>query len=96
MSDIFLINPVQVDDDREVRFLEQWIRQANFARTQNGLVSMHLHRSVDPEPHFRFVIIEQWNSIKAWEDSQQLADNGGFRHNYPCPHYPGVYRVYSK
>jgi heme-degrading monooxygenase HmoA len=96
MASIFLINPLVIDDQREIPFLEQWIKQANFARTQSGLVSMSLHRSIDDASHFRFVVLEEWDSIGAWEASKQFNDQSGPRQDFRCPQYPGLYRVFSR
>jgi quinol monooxygenase YgiN len=96
MEHIFLINPVEVDDSREIRFLEKWIKQASYARPQLGLLSMNLHRSIDDQSRFRFVIVEQWASLRALEDSEQIRQTDVPRHDYPCPQFPGVYRLFSK
>ena len=96
METVTLINPVEVSDDQEIAFLEKWIQIAHRLREHSGLVSLNLHRSVDPFSRFRFVIVEEWQSEDALRSAMQNLGGAGGHHEFPCAHFPGLYRLFSK
>lgn len=96
MEPVTLINPVEVTEEQEVAFLESWIQIAHKLREQGGLLSLGLHRSIDPFSRFRFVIVEQWQSEEAVRAASQSLGGPNGHHEFPCTHFPGLYRLFSK
>jgi quinol monooxygenase YgiN len=96
MSEIYLINPVEAADENEIQFLDQWAAQARLARQADGMNGMKLLRSIDPHARFRFVILEEWSDLKSLARSGYPAEGVPARHIYPCSHYPGLYKVFSR
>ena len=96
MSTVTLINPVEVTEEQEVAFLEKWIHIAHRLREQSGLLSLNLHRSIDPFSRFRFVIVEEWQSEEAMRAAMLRMGGANGHHDFPCAHFPGLYRLFSK
>ena len=96
MEQVALINPVEVTEEEEVAFLEKWIGIAHKIREQPGLISVHLYRSSEPFSRFRFVIVEQWKSEEDLRQGMEAVGAPAGHHDFPCSHFPGLYRLFSR
>ena len=84
--------PPECDDD----FLALWTRTSHFFRRQPGFVSLHLHRAVSPNAHFRYVNVATWESAADFQRPYELEE---FRALVSDPHWghyassPALYEV---
>jgi heme-degrading monooxygenase HmoA len=66
---VVLINAFEVPDGEDEAFLDGWERQRKFLSAQEGYLSTRLHRSLSPDPDFRFVNVALWESEQAFRDA---------------------------
>jgi heme oxygenase (mycobilin-producing) len=90
MSEVVLINPFEVPDDKVDALLVGWERAAAFMREQPGFRSTALHRALTAEARFAFV------NVAGWATPQHFADAVKRMPALTDPEirfYPGLYRV---
>jgi heme-degrading monooxygenase HmoA len=86
---VVLIDPFEVPEEDDERFLAGWDRAREVLRRQRGYLGARLHRSVGPAG-FRFVDVARWSSPLMFAralkqpDFQQAA--------LPFPSHPAVYQ----
>ncbi len=87
---VVLIDPFEVPEDDDERFLAGWDRAREVLRRQRGYLGARLHRCVGPAG-FRFVEVARWSSPLMFAralkqpDFQQAA--------LPFPSHPALYQA---
>jgi len=64
MTNLIVINPFEVPQEKEQRALELYDKYAEFIRSQTGYVAAKLHRSINPDAKFSMVVSVEWASAK--------------------------------
>jgi len=69
MSNVILINPIEVQAAEKEQFLSIWQTAAEHMRHAPGFRSLRLHKSVDSQAKFRFVNVAEWESAQQWQEA---------------------------
>jgi heme-degrading monooxygenase HmoA len=64
---VVLINAFEVPADTDDAFLASWEASRQFLRAQPGYLATRLHRSLSPEPDFRFVNVGRYANPQAFQ-----------------------------
>ena len=95
MSNVILINPIEVQAAEEEQFLSIWQTAAEHMRHAPGFRSLRLHKSVDSQAKFRFVNVAEWESAQQWQEAvrtQPARITEVMREKWPTA-YPALYQV---
>jgi heme-degrading monooxygenase HmoA len=87
-----LINPFEVPEDADERFLAGWDRARDALAEQRGYLGTRLHRSVGPAD-FRFVNIARWSSPLMFARALQRPEFQQAAQAMPFPAHPALYQV---
>ncbi len=68
---VTLINPFEVEPEREAEFVASWMQTATVFAGERGYLDTRLHRSLDPGARFRFVNVAHWSSAQSWADAMR-------------------------
>jgi heme-degrading monooxygenase HmoA len=90
---VLLINPFDVPDGEDERFLGAWERAREVLAAQPGYQGTRLHRALAPLAHFRFVNVARWSSPLAFSTAVQLPAFQAAATAMPFPSYPALYLV---
>jgi heme oxygenase (mycobilin-producing) len=94
MSNVIVINPFEVPDDRLDEALEAWDRIAAFMERQDGFVSARLHQTADPRSQFSLVTVAEWESAEHFSSAPGSDELRALdRDMAEFPHQPGIYRI---
>lgn len=75
MTAVPFVNCFEVPAGREDQFFALWSEVNAYMAAKPGYVSHRLHRSLDPDAHFRFVNYAEWETSEQW----RAAHDEGFR-----------------
>jgi hypothetical protein len=89
---VVLINPLEVPDDQDERFLASWDRARDVLAQQRGYLGTRLHRSVGPAG-FRFVDIARWSSPLMFARALGRPEFQEAAQAMPFPSHPALYQV---
>jgi heme-degrading monooxygenase HmoA len=89
---VVLINPFEVPDDADERFLAGWDRARAALAEQRGYLGTRLHRSLGPAD-FRFVNIARWSSPLMFARALQRPEFQRAAQAMPFPAHPALYQV---
>ena len=88
---VVLINPFEVPDADDERFLEGWDRARSTLADQRGYLGTRLHRSVG-EARFRFVNVAAWSSPLMFARALQRPAFQRAAQAMPFPSHPALYQ----
>ncbi len=91
---VVLINPFEVPPDRDREFVTRWERARDFLAGREGYVDTALHRSLAPEPEFRFVNVARWRSPRDFQAAVAAREFPGRR--MPYVSHPALYEVVAE
>ena len=91
---VVLINPFEVPPDRDREFVTRWERARDFLAGREGYVDTALHRSLAPEPEFRFVNVARWRSPRDFQAA--VAARGFPGRRMPYVSHPALYEVVAE
>jgi heme-degrading monooxygenase HmoA len=91
---VVLINPFEVPEDQDERFLAGWERARDVLAQQRGYLGTRLHRSLG-RADFRFVNVARWSSPLMFARALQLPDVQAAAQAMPFPSHPALYQVVS-
>ena len=92
---VILINPFEVEEEKEEDALSYWDSCAEYLRTQPGYIYTRLHRAISPNARFKFINVAEWESPEHFqaavnsEGFQSVAAKGVDEY----PHFPALYEV---
>jgi heme-degrading monooxygenase HmoA len=89
---VTLINPFEVAEEDDERFLAGWQRVRNVLAAQRGYLGTRLHRSVGPAD-LRFVNCARWSSPLMFFRATQLPQFQQAAAAMPFPSHPALYLV---
>jgi heme oxygenase (mycobilin-producing) len=89
---VVLINPFEVPDDEDERFVDGWDRAREALGRQRGYLGTRLHRSVGPAD-FRFVNVARWSSPLMFARALKEPDFQRAAQALPFPAHPALYQV---
>jgi heme oxygenase (mycobilin-producing) len=95
MSEVVLINPIEIPVGEEDAFLSVWLQAAEHMRHAPGFRSLQLHKSLDPQAKFRFVNVAKWESQEQWQkavNTQPAWIVEEMRNRWPTA-YPALYQI---
>jgi hypothetical protein len=81
------IDPFEVPDDQDERFLAGWDAARETLAQQRGYLGARLHRSTEPA-EFRFVDVARWSSPLMVFRARQLP-------SLPFPSHPAIYQPFA-
>jgi heme-degrading monooxygenase HmoA len=89
------ITPFEVPEGKDEEFLKAWSHAAEQVRQAPGVLSVHLHESLDPETKFRFVVVTRWESLQFLEAARSQINQAfvEMRRQVPFAAYPAEYRL---
>jgi heme-degrading monooxygenase HmoA len=87
-----LINPFEVPEDADERFLAGWDRARDALAQQRGYLGTRLHRSVG-SADFRFVNIARWSSPLMFARALARPEFQQAAQAMPFPAHPALYQV---
>lgn len=89
------ITPFEVPAGKDEEFLKAWSLFAEQVRQAPGILSLHLHESLDPETKFRFVAVTRWESSQFLEAARGQINQAfvEMRRQVPFAAYPAGYRL---
>ena len=95
MQSVQEIIPFEVPEGTDEEFLRAWNRVAEQMRQAPGILSIHLHESLDPETKFRFIVVSRWESPQFLQAARsQLSQTFvEMRQQVPFAAYPAEYRL---
>ena len=95
MQTIQEITPFEVPAGKDEEFLKAWNHVAERVQHASGVLSIHLHESLDPDTKFRFVSIIQWESSMLFEAARSQASQAfeEMRRLVPFAAYSAGYRL---
>ena len=95
MQTIQEITPFEVPAGKDEEFLKAWNHVAEQVRHAPGVLSLHLHESLDPETKFRFVAVTQWESSGPFEAVRSQISQAfeEMRRRVPFAAYQAGYRL---
>jgi heme-degrading monooxygenase HmoA len=64
---VTLINSFVVAPERDEAFVELWTEASRYFRAQPGFVSLHFHRAVSPDVHYRYVNVARWATLNDFQ-----------------------------
>lgn len=91
---VVLINAFEVPPDRDKEFVTRWERARDFLAGREGYVDTALHRSLAPEPEFRFVNVARWRSPRDFEAATAAPGFPG--RQMPYVSHPALYEVIAE
>lgn len=91
---VVLINALEVPPDRETDFVTSWERARDFLAGREGYVDTALHRSLAPEPEFRFVNVARWRSVRDFQAAMAARRFPG--RQMPYVSHPALYEVIAE
>jgi heme-degrading monooxygenase HmoA len=92
---VTLIHPFEVPVAADAEFIAGWERANAYLSTTPGYVSTSLHRSVGPDPDFRFVNVARWASAEAF--TAAITDPGfQAAAQLPYPAHPALYTAIAE
>ncbi len=91
---VVLINAFEVPLDRDKEFVTRWERARDFLAGREGYVDTALHRSLAPEPEFRFVNVARWRSPRDFQAA--MAAPGFPGRQMPYVSHPALYEVIAE
>jgi heme-degrading monooxygenase HmoA len=65
-TSVTLINPFEVPAGQDDTFIAGWQQANDYLSKRPGYLATSLHRSVGPDPDFRFVNVAHWASAEAF------------------------------
>jgi heme oxygenase (mycobilin-producing) len=89
---VVLVNPFEVPDGEDERFLAGWERARELLAQQRGYLGTRLHRSVGPAD-FRFVNIARWSSPLMFARALARPDFQRAAQAMPFSSHPALYQV---
>jgi heme-degrading monooxygenase HmoA len=89
---VVLINPFEVPDGADERFLSGWDGARDALAQQRGYLGTRLHRSVGPAD-FRFVNIARWSSPLMFARALEQPAFRATTQAMPFPAHPALYLV---
>jgi heme oxygenase (mycobilin-producing) len=87
---VVLINPFEVPDDADERFLAGWDRARDVLAEQRGYLGTRLHRSVAAD--FRFVNVARWSSPLMFARAREDPRFREAAQAIPFPSHPALYQ----
>lgn len=69
MSNITVINPFEVPQEREDEAFSKWKSFAEYFRKQPDYFSTKLHKAINPDAKFHFINVAEWESPEAFQAS---------------------------
>ena len=88
---VVLINPFEVPDDQDERFLDGWDGAREALGKQRGYLGTRLHRSLGPAD-FRFVNIARWSSPLMFARALKQPEFQKAAQTLPFPAHPALYQ----
>jgi heme-degrading monooxygenase HmoA len=88
---VVLINPFEVPDDGDERFLAGWDRARQVLAEQRGYLGTRLHRSV-AAADFRFVNVARWSSPLMFARAREDPRFREAAQAIPFPSHPALYQ----
>ena len=89
---ITLVNPFEVPEGEDERFVAGWERARAALADQRGYLGSRLHRSVG-DSHFRFVNIARWSSPLMFARATQRPEFRAAADGLPYTAHPALYSV---
>jgi heme oxygenase (mycobilin-producing) len=89
---VVLINPFEVADEDDERFLAGWDRAREAIAQQRGYLGTRLHRSVAPAD-FRFVNVARWSSPLMFARALKRPDFQQAAQSMPFASHPALYQI---
>jgi len=95
MTNLIVINPFEVPQEKEQRALDLYDKYAGFIRSQTGYVSARLHRSINPDAKFTMVVSVEWSSAKEYLDALQSPEFKQMSEEYKVEfaNHPELYEI---
>jgi heme-degrading monooxygenase HmoA len=88
---VLLIDPFEVGEDADERFLAGWDRAREVLARQQGYIGTRLHRSAGPAD-FRYVYLARWSSPLMFARALQRVDFQEAAAALPFPSHPALYQ----
>ena len=94
-TSVTLINPFEVPAGQDDKFIAGWERANDHLSQRPGYLATSLHRSIGPDPDFRFVNVAHWASAEAFTAAITDPD---FRTTaqIPYPAHPALYTAIAE
>ena len=89
---VVLINPFEVPDEDDERFVAGWDRAREAMMRQQGYLGTRLHRSVGPAD-FRFVNVARWSSPLMFARALKRRDFQQAAQSMPFASHPALYQI---
>jgi len=89
---VVLVNPFEVPDGEDDRFLAGWDRARETLARPQGYLGTRLHRSLGPAD-FRFVDITRWSSPLMYARALQRAEFREAARALPFASHPALYQA---
>jgi heme oxygenase (mycobilin-producing) len=94
-TSVTLINPFEVPPGQDDAFIAGWGRANDLLSQRPGYLATSLHRSVGPDPDFRFINVAHWASAEAFTAAITAP---AFRAaaKVPYPAHPALYTAVAE